>query len=556
MTPFDALPGIRFTSTAPAAAGPSSRADVAVFVGHVGRVAAPIPDLLRRQLADGGWVPMRMPDGGDSAAHQALLGVAVPVESWEAFTALYVWDRRPLEPDSRVMLPTNLGLAVRSFFAEGGRKAYIVRTGDPVPLADMAADPDTFAAEKRKQIDWFNTAAPADAAARQPLLPGFVEAAHDADPGRRETWIGMASIFGIEDGALLLLPDLIDLCGGMPQAIPPIPDLPGPPENFKPCAPALPAALPDERLAIPAWRAPRLTRDGYALWARAIRHALMLLGMPRGPAHRRDVMLVGAMPLPLAESGLDRGEEHNPLLILGESGAVITGQTLFDGSQIGNARLQLAYPWLATEASKPMPEGVQSPEGVFAGLLAKSALSRGAFHSAAGQRPQTIFRMLPTLNLADLRQRVDGASSWLGERLSLFGTRYGEVELISDATMADSRAWRAGGVSRLMGIVLRAARTMGQDVMFEPNGPLIWNRLRGQMEQFLDGLRQRGALAGRSPAEAYDVRCDGSTMTDADLDAGRTIMTVSFTAAFPIERINVSLALLEPVASPPQREAA
>jgi hypothetical protein len=551
----DAIPGIRFVSPAPGMAGPSSRADVAVFAGMVGRIGAPLPDMLRRQLAQGGWLPMQMPEAGDSAAHQALLGLPVPVESWGAFAALYEWDQRPIEPGSSARIPCNLGLAVRSFFAEGGRKAYIVRTGDPVAVVDMAQTLEVFDLAKRALIDWMPLNAPADAADRVPLLPGLNNPSHDADPGVPETWRGMAAIFGIEDAAMLLLPDLIELCAGMPQPVVPPPAPPGPPENFKPCAPVLPAAIPSERPAQPEWRAARLTRTGYAAWARGMRHALDLLGRPRGPAHRRDVMLVGSVPLPLVESGLDAHAGRNPLAILGRADAVIDGDMLFSPGQIGNARLQLAYPWIGTEASAGQPEGIESPEGVFAGLLARSALDKGAFHSAAGQRTRSVLRLAPTLGIADLSEREPGISTWLGDRLSLIGTRYGAIELISDATTADSSAWRPGGISRLMGIILRAARTMGQDLIFEPNGPQIWDQLRARLEAFLEGLRQRGALSGDRPQEAFEVRCDQSTMTQSDIDAGRMIVSIGFLAAFPVQRITVSLALLDPVASP-QRSAA
>jgi phage tail sheath protein FI len=329
---------------------------------------------------------------------------------------------------------------------------------------------------------------------------------------------------------------------------------PPPAEDFKPCAPALPAAVPEGRPAMPEWRAPRFAPEDYALWSGALAHVLDLLGRPRGPSHRRDVMLVGALPLPLPSAGLDKGEEHNPLLLLSEKGAVIRDVTLFSEDRIGNARLQLAYPWVATEAAANCPEGVESPEGVFAGLVAKQALAKGAFHSAAGQEPVTVRATVPPLDLSDLRNATD-RSDWLGERISLIGTRHGKLALLSDATMADSRAWRPGGVSRLMNIVLRAARHMGQEQMFEPGGPQLWSRLRGQMERFLDDLAGRGALTSLGGAPPYEVRCDRSTMTQSDIDAGRAIMEVGFTAAYPVVRITVSLNLVEPTRSLAQEAA-
>jgi len=138
-----------------------------------------------------------------------------------------------------------------------------------------------------------------------------------------------------------------------------------------------------------------------------------------------------------------------------------------------------------------------------------------------------------------------GGADWLGDRLSLIATGPQGFALMSDATMSTDPAWRAGGVSRLMGILLRAARQLGQQRLFENSGPALWAAVRDELELFLQRLRSAGALAGATPAEAFTVRCDRSTMTQADLDAGRVIATVSITAAQPINNITVTLALAQ-----------
>lgn len=554
------LPGLTILSNDPVPAAQPGRADVALIAGLVGRRAEPLPAALRAFLAEAGWVPMTLPETGDTPAHEALLGLPVPVESWAEFAALYDWNARPVQPGSSALLPTNLALTVRSFFAEGGRKAYIVRTGDPLPLVDFGTaeapvSAEDFAAAKRRLLDFARSTDPAAPDSHIPLIPGLLVPANEADTAQRDTWLGAAAIYGIEDAAMLLLPDLVDLCAGRPERADPTENPPAPADRFKPCAPALAAALPEPRRSRPDYRAPRLDRTGYEQWSQALAHVLDLLARPRGPSHRRDVMLVSALPLPLASAGLDRGEERNPLLLLDEAGAVLAGQRLFADDAIGNARLQLAYPWLATDAATGCPEGIEAPDGAFAGLVAQTALARGAFHSAAGLEPQSVTATVPVLSQADLASRSDG-SDWLGARLSLFGTRHGRFALLSDATMAASRAWRHGGISRLMNIILRAARSMGQDALFEPNGPQLWARLSSAMERFLADLADRGALTERGGEPPFEVSCDYSTMSQADLDNGRTIMRIGFTAAFPVERIEVSLSLLDPPTTLSRKEAA
>jgi uncharacterized protein len=546
------LPGLYFTAPTAPAPQLSMRADVAVFVGMISRSSRAVPVRLRKLLDDGGWLHNR-----SEADIAALLGLPVAAESWAEFCNLYTWDQRAADRGSPITLPCPLGLAVHSFFEQGGARAYIVRTGDPIPFLDNAAGADAFAASKRAMLDWLSDAAPPDAEQRVPIIPGLNNPAHMPNPGMRSSWIGAAAIFGIEDAAMLLIPDLIDLCAGQPVPMAPVAVPPPPPELFKPCATAS-SALEESVTPQAAYRAARLDTSGYAHWAKSIRTLLAMLGLPRGPAHRRDVMLIGSVPLPLAESGYDHGAESNPLCLLGENDAIISGESLMSGSQLGNARLQLAYPWIGTQAARSCPEAVEAPEGVFAGILARSALMQGAFRSAAGESLHNIRFLLPYLGQSDLAQTLPSlakGAGWLGDRLSLFAERQGRLQLISDATMADSPAWRPGGVSRLMGILLRAARHLGDDLMFEPSGPLTWNALRNQIEALLERLRALEAFSGLTAEECYTVRCDRSTMSQADMDAGRMIAQISFAPAFPVERIVVSLDVAGLPADPMARAA-
>jgi len=516
------FPGLIVQATAPAKAGLSARADVALFVGLVARRPGPLPAEIRAELTVAGWAgagPLARPE----TALEALLDVPVAVESWDRFDTLFAWDARPLDTPATRHLPCPLGLAVRSFFNEGGRRAYILRVGDPSPLDDAAGGRPT---------------------ALRALLPGLGDPGAMPDPGDPRGWRGAALAWALDDAAMLCLPDLPELF-----ALPPMPVLPVPPrpvleERFQPCAIPAPDVGLAERVAPPALSAPRLDRAGFVGWAGAVAYALDLLNRPRGRGFRRDVLLLASLPLPShADDGLAAMETW-PLAMLDEPGLPAAGTRLFDPGWLGSARLQLAYPWVRTALSAGLPEGVEGGEGTMAGAIARTALADGAFRSAAGVRLAGVRGTLPELSAAALRRGLpDGRADWLGDRLSLVGTRLGEPVLLSDATASPDRSWRAGGVSRLMGVLLRAARVLGQERVFEPAGPDLWRALRGEMEAFLEELRLAGALAGEGPADAYAVRCDETTMSPADIALGRVVVSVAFTAAQPIERIVVSLAL-------------
>src|SRR5690606_39299709 len=109
--------------------------------------------------------------------------------------------------------------------------------------------------------------------------------------------------------------------------------------------------------------------------------------------------------------------------------------------------------------------------------------------------------------------------------------------------------------ARLMTSILRAARSMAQDQMRDPHGPQLWSRVRGEMELLLQGLADRGALTSLPGEPPFDVRCDSPTMSQADIDAGRAVVQIGFIAAYPVERIRVSLNLIEPPAAVPARRS-
>jgi phage tail sheath protein FI len=74
-----------------------------------------------------------------------------------------------------------------------------------------------------------------------------------------------------------------------------------------------------------------------------------------------------------------------------------------------------------------------------------------------------------------------------------------------------------------------------QWVVFEPNGEPLWAQIRLSVSAFLQELFGQGAFRGASPAEAYFVKCDAQTTTQADIDLGVVNMLVGFAPLKPAE---------------------
>jgi phage tail sheath protein FI len=98
-------------------------------------------------------------------------------------------------------------------------------------------------------------------------------------------------------------------------------------------------------------------------------------------------------------------------------------------------------------------------------------------------------------------------------------------------------------VRRLM-IFLEESIDRGlQWVVFEPNAPDLWARVRRSVTNFLTTVWRNGALEGETPDQGFFVRCDRTTMTQDDLDNGRLICVIGVAPVKPAEFVIIRIGL-------------
>jgi hypothetical protein len=493
------------------------RADVALFVGLVARRSGvALPSALVRWLAERGWVGADYPlvGGVRSASPQAksreaiegLLDVPVPVDSWAAFEELFAYERRPVTVgENTPTIDSYLGAAVRSFFAQGGRRCYVVRVGDPLPY-------DALMNERQAQLER--------------LVPGYVANVPTANALEPSTWQGIGHLFGLADVAFVALPDLTDLCRADVASLPLDEPIFNTPEIFVECSTRELPPPPNHAARLLA--APRADEGTLPAWRKAIRLGVQVLSR-----HHRTVQFVASLPRPTSGT------------LVGLMGTnTLTREVATHPDGIATAFLQLTTPWLVTGSSARLPEGSEPPDGTLVGLLARNALVGGTFRPAAHQPLVEVFDVVDPLRRDEQEQpQLAWGDRALRERVSLFGQTPEGLILLSDVTTSRTEAYRPANVNRLMSLILRAAQRFGDDLLFEPNGEGLWGRVRDRMEGLLTDLHTLGALRGERPADAFTVRCDRSTMSQNDIDNGRLICEVAFTPTLPIERITVLLTL-------------
>lgn len=379
---------------------------------------------------------------------------------------------------------TVMDAALRQFFAMGGQAAHVVSLGPPLPL---------FAAREARSsaLARLGGVGPVPRGHVAFALAQGLPAPHD-DPARRS---GITHLFGLEDAALLVLPDLPDLTAA--DRLPGVPDLPQPRPlaEFAECLPAVPEPPVAPVAAAPL---PLLDAEGAADWRALVDRALRLIA-----DYRRDMHLVAALPRTGAETDL----------------AALLPRSAF---------LQLVAPFLRTPFSGLLPGRMMPADAALAGQLAALALGP-APHGSAALRP--------------LSHAIDAERGGVPAGAPVIACRRTPQGLFldRDITLSDDPAWRAGPASRLAARLFRLAETLGADLAFAPISDALMHRVTVAFTAALGRVAAQGGLNAGPGDAGFTVRCDRSLNRPEDLDRGILQAEVTFRPAAPIEEIRVVL---------------
>jgi len=77
--------------------------------------------------------------------------------------------------------------------------------------------------------------------------------------------------------------------------------------------------------------------------------------------------------------------------------------------------------------------------------------------------------------------------------------------------------------------------------VFEPNDEPLWAQLRLNVGSFMNTLFRQGAFAGKAAKDAYLVKCDRETTSQADVDRGVVNILVMFAPLKPAEFVVIRI---------------
>jgi phage tail sheath protein FI len=179
--------------------------------------------------------------------------------------------------------------------------------------------------------------------------------------------------------------------------------------------------------------------------------------------------------------------------------------------------------------------------GVVAGVIARTDATRGVWKAPAGL--DATLSGVPQLSVPltdpEIGQLNPLGVNCLRAMPGVGRVCWGARTLRGSDRLADE--WKYLPVRRTALFIEESLYRGTQWVVFEPNDEPLWAQIRLNVGTFMNNLFRQGAFQGGTPREAYLVKCDRETTTQADIDLGIVNIHVGFAPLKPAEFVVISL---------------
>jgi phage tail sheath protein FI len=179
--------------------------------------------------------------------------------------------------------------------------------------------------------------------------------------------------------------------------------------------------------------------------------------------------------------------------------------------------------------------------GMIAGVMARTDAQRGVWKAPAGTDAALLGVAGLQLNTTDAE---NGLLSPLGinclRTLPVFGNVVWGARTLRGADAAADE-YKYIPVRRTALFIEESLYRGLKWVVFEPNDEPLWAQIRLNVGAFMHNMFRQGAFQGKTPREAYLVKCDAETTTQNDINLGIVNILVGFAPLKPAEFVIIKL---------------
>lgn len=197
------------------------------------------------------------------------------------------------------------------------------------------------------------------------------------------------------------------------------------------------------------------------------------------------------------------------------------------------------FPWL--QVFDPAASLIQSaakgngliyvpPSGHIAGVYARSDATRGVFKAPANEALQGVTGLKYSLSKANQDSLNDDGVNLIRPLIGAFRV-WGARTVGGDA----NGEYRYISTRRYFNYLRESTDQGTQFVVFEPNSPALWERIKRTVGGFLLNEWRSGALFGTTPDKAFFVKCDADTNPPEVREAGQVVTEIGVAIVKPAE---------------------
>lgn len=186
------------------------------------------------------------------------------------------------------------------------------------------------------------------------------------------------------------------------------------------------------------------------------------------------------------------------------------------------------------------------PSGTVAGIYARTDTQRGVWKAPAGVDASLNGVQALTVPMTDLE---NGQLNPLGvnclRAFPLIGPVVWGARTVRGADILADQ-WKYIPVRRTALYIEESLYRGTKWVVFEPNDEPLWSQIRLNVGAFMNGLFRQGAFQGRTPQDAYLVKCDSANNPQGDIDRGIVNILVGFAPLKPAEFVLIHIQQVAP----------
>ncbi|MGC4941093.1 phage tail sheath family protein [Kribbella sp. DT2] len=189
----------------------------------------------------------------------------------------------------------------------------------------------------------------------------------------------------------------------------------------------------------------------------------------------------------------------------------------------------LYWPWIKVADPRTGKPLFVPPSGHVAGVWARNDDTRGVHKAPANEVVRGVLELQSSLTRGEHDQLnpigVNCLRFFPGQGIRIWGAR----------TLSSDAEWRYLNVRRLFNYVEKSILGGTHWVVFEPNDEFLWSSVERVIGSFLRRIWRTGALFGRTPEEAYYVKCDAENNPPENRDAGILTVDIGIAPVKPAE---------------------